>query len=33
MHWELQHITHRHYALEMNGDALMDNVSQLMGSI
>lgn len=28
MHWELQHIAHRNYALEMNGDAVMDNGSQ-----
>lgn len=30
MHWELQHITHRNYALEMNGDAVMDNGSPQM---
>lgn len=28
MHWELQHITHRNYAFEMNVDAVMDNGSQ-----
>lgn len=25
MHQELQHIAHRKYTFEMNGDALMDN--------
>lgn len=28
MHWLLQRISHRNYAFEMNGDAVMDNGSQ-----
>lgn len=30
MHWEVKHITHRNYAFEMNGLALMDNGSPQM---
>lgn len=30
MHWELQHITHRNYAFETNGEAVMDNGSLQM---